>query len=115
MQRAYRAIDLGPDSAEASTVMVNEQNCRFGKWLADEKGGMKYSHLPAYNAIGSPHSQVHSNVHQSINILSLNWQQDTNLQNKIVAHMQEAENGSHNLICILDGMVAEKKQMATTS
>ena len=115
MQRAYRALDIGPESEEASTVMVNEQNCRFGKWLVDEVGGMRYAHLPAYNDIATPHSQVHSNVHRCIDLLKTDWQHDRQVQDQIVTHMETAENGSHQLITILDNMVIEKQKMESAS
>ncbi len=115
MQRAYRAIESGPASEEATAVMVDEHNCRFGKWLTEEDGGLKYAKLPAYNAIASPHSQVHCNVHSSINLTAQDWHQDANLQQQIIEFMEEAENGSHNLIAILDNMVREKQQMDSSA
>lgn len=115
MQRAYRAIDLGSNSDEAQAVKVDELHCRFGKWLVAENGGLKYSHLPSYKAISSPHAQVHGNVHSSINLLDTEWEHSLQLQNQIIEHMQQAENGSYNLITHLDNMVNEKKNSQPSS
>lgn len=111
MQRAYRAIDMGADSPEAAAVMVDELNCRFGKWLLAEDGGGKYADLASFNNINAPHAQVHSNVHVSINTLHSDWEHNIKLQDEIINHMKLAENGSHTLINILDSMVIEKQQL----
>lgn len=115
MQRAYYAIDGSSATEDTAAVMVSEQNCRFGKWLVEEDGGLKYAHLPAYNAINSPHAQVHSNVHSAINLTDMDWKYNNKLQQEIVEYMEEAENGSHNLIAILDAMVSEKQQKDSTA
>jgi len=115
MQRAYRALDLGVDSDEASAVLVDELSCRFGKWLVMDDGGKKYEHLPAYSAIHDPHAQVHNNVHKSVAVLNEDWTHNSHLQKLIIEHMKEAENGSHNLITILDAMVLEKQQLDSST
>jgi methyl-accepting chemotaxis protein len=111
MQRAYRAIDLGAGSPEASAVKVDELSCRFGKWLSAEDGGQKYAHLPSYKSIPAPHAKVHSNVHASINALNSDWEYNIELQNQIIDYMKEAEDGSQTLIHTLDTMVSEKHKL----
>jgi len=78
-------------------------------------GCKKYEHLPAYSAIHDPHAQVHSNVHKSIAVLNQDWTHNSDFQKLIVEHMKEAENGSHNLIKILDAMVLEKQQLDSST
>ena len=114
MQRAYRAMEQGLDSPEAKAVMVDENNCRFGKWLTLDDGGQQYSHLPAYNKIATPHHQVHHNVHDAVQMSAEDWSKDITLQQRIVDTMKQAEAGSRQLVTILGELVEEKKTYETT-
>ncbi|HFD86153.1 MAG TPA: hypothetical protein ENJ35_00580, partial [Gammaproteobacteria bacterium] len=104
----YRAMEKGADSPEGKAVMVDENNCRFGKWLLQEEGGKRYSHLPSFSAIQEPHNQVHQNVHLAIRLSEKPWEKDVELQNKIVRAMHAAESGSRELMGILAKLIEEK-------
>ncbi len=109
MQRAYRAIEKGLDSPEAKAVMVDEKNCRFGKWLHLSSGGELYKHLPSFAEIDEPHHQVHSNVHLAVKMSDDGLEHDLKAQQLLVDTMKKAEAGSHKLISILGKLVEEKK------
>ncbi len=111
MQRAYRAMERGIDSPEAKAVMVDENNCRFGKWLHLSDGGELYQHLPSFAAINTPHQQVHHNVHQAVQLSNNDLSHDLETQRRIVDTMKEAEAGSHALIAILGQLVEEKRRL----
>jgi methyl-accepting chemotaxis protein len=108
MQRAYRALETGIDTAEGQAVMVNEQDCRFGKWLRLADGGERYSHLPSFSAIDGPHHVVHHSVHDAVKMSGEAWQQDVALQRKIVQSMEAAERGSKKLMATMASLIEEK-------
>jgi len=108
MQRAYRALETGADSAEGQTVMVDEKNCRFGKWLRLADGGERYNHLPSFSAIDIPHHLVHHSVHDAVKMASEAWQQDVYLQHGIVKSMEAAERGSKKLMATMASLIDEK-------
>ncbi len=108
MQRAYRAMEKGADSPEGKAVMVDENNCRFGKWLHKDDGGKRYAHLPSFSAIDRPHHQVHQNVHRAIRLSEEPWEKNVKLQQAIVEAMHAAEAGSRELMNILARLIEEK-------
>ncbi len=110
MQRAYRAMEKGADSPEGKAVMVDENNCRFGKWLHKEDGGKRYAHLPSFSAIDRPHHQVHQNVHRAIRLSEEPWEKNIELQQQIVEAMHAAEAGSRELMAILARLIEEKME-----
>ncbi len=116
MQRAYRAMDKGIDSPEGQAVMVDEHNCRFGKWLHLENGGQLYAHLPSFKAIDAPHQTVHQNVHRAVEMATgaQDLEHDLETQRAIVETMKEAEQASGQLIATLGRLVEERKALETT-
>lgn len=115
MQRGYRALDKGSESPEAKAVMVDENNCRFGKWLLLTDGGQLYKHLPAFAGIDNPHHSVHTNMHDAVKISFEDWEYNPKFQQQIVNHIKQAEEGSHSLIAILGRLVDEKKSYEVSS
>ncbi len=109
MQRAYRAMEKGVDSPEAKAVMVDENNCRFGKWLHLDQGGLRYQHLSSFSRIAAPHHKVHHNVHDAVRISADDISHNLDAQKQVLDSMKEAEAGSHSLIAILGSLVDEKK------
>lgn len=114
MQRAYRAIELGADSEEASIVRVNETQCRFGHWLRSDEGGNNYSHLPSYSKIDAPHAAVHLYVLVMTNMLGGDWKNNIEIQEQLLLNMQCAERASSELLQLLDDLVEEKKRFEST-
>ena len=108
MQRAYRTLEKGVDSAEGKAVMVDEKNCRFGKWLHTDEGGGRYKHLPSFSDIDQPHHMVHRNVHKAVQLSEEPWQKNVALQNEIVEAMKIAEEGSSKLMTTLGRIIDEK-------
>lgn len=116
IQKAYRTLDSGRDSQEARDVEVNEQNCRFGKWLHDDTGGAQYKHLPAYEKLQTPHHGVHHNVHQILDIVEQDeWQSSQLLQNKIMDYFKLTEDSSVEVVALIDELVRQKKQFESSS
>jgi len=107
VQNAYRTMETGIDSEPAQKVAVDDQHCRFGKWLNDKEGGAKYSHLSNYNRIFEPHHNVHSNVHSIISLLDKDWQHDKNIQSQILNYFHETEVNSKQVVQFIDHLVAE--------
>lgn len=116
IQKAYRALDTGRDSQEAKDTEVNEQNCRFGKWLHDENGGAQYSYLPAFDKVHEPHYGVHHNVHNILDIISSNdWMRDKTLQSQILNYFKLTEENSEQVINLVENLVQEKKEFESVS
>jgi len=116
VQKAYRTLETGRASQEAKDTEVDEQHCRFGKWLLDDTGGGQYSHLPAYAKINEPHRCVHHNVHQVLDIIAQDkWQRDKALQQKILHSFKLTEDSSEKVMELVDKLVEEKKQFESTS
>ncbi|MDQ7073498.1 MAG: methyl-accepting chemotaxis protein [Gammaproteobacteria bacterium] len=111
MQRAYHAVERNdPEGQDAQAVCVDHHNCRFGKWYDSGDGQQSYSHLPVYASIADPHRRVHSNIHNVLAVLKQNWQESKELQQQIVTGFMQAEQGSSELVHLLEDMANEKKR-----
>ena len=116
VQKTYRTLDSGRDSQEARDVEVDDQHCRFGKWLQDETSGGQYSHLPAYKQLQAPHHGVHSNVHHILDIVAQGeWETNKSLQNKVMEYFKLTEESSMQVVALIDELVDQKKQFETAS
>lgn len=114
MQRAYRAIELGPESDEAKFVKVDDTQCRFGHWLRSDEGGNAYSHLPSYALIDVPHSAVHLYVIVMTNMLAGDWRHNQEIQEQLFLNMECAERSSAELLELLAKLLVEKKRFEST-
>ncbi len=116
IQKAYRALETGRNSAEAKDTEVNEQSCDFGKWLLDDTGGAQYKHLPAYAKLDVPHHGVHSNVHRILDLIEKDeWKRDKAIQAHILEYFKKTEQSSEQVLNLVDELINEKKQLETSS
>ncbi len=116
IQKAYRALETGRNSAEAKDTEIDEQSCHFGKWLHDDTGGAQYKHLPAYAKLDAPHHGVHSNIHRILDIIEKDdWKRDKTIQTHILEHFKETEQCSEQVLNLVEQLINEKKQMETPS
>jgi hypothetical protein len=106
-QRAYLSLNSNGDSQYTTPVSVNHQNCRLGKWYLGE-GKDVFGGLPSYKTIDAPHAKVHNGAHRVLAQLSLDWENNMDVQMGIMNGLQEMEQGSHDVMDLLDRMVAEK-------
>jgi len=107
IQKAYRAHEIDSDPNLASEIKVTENDCRFGKWLHDEKGGKKFQHLRAYKQIEQPHHLVHANAQKAVDVFSQSWEKDKVVQNEIIAAFQALEDSSKKVMSLIDEMVRQ--------
>ncbi len=113
IQKAYRTLETGADSQEAKEVAVNDENCRFGKWLRsdDNNGGEQYKNLPAYAKLQEPHHAVHHNVHEIIELIRQGeWQQNKAQQKQLQSLFESTEKSSEQVLSLVDTLIEEKKQ-----
>ncbi len=107
IQNAYRAVELGTDSEERNKVSVDDQSCRFGKWLNDTNGGKIYDHLSTYASIQEPHHDVHANVHEIVTLLDQDWQHNVSIQEQILNLYKNTESSSARVVQLVDHLVNE--------
>ena len=112
-QNGYMAINLGPESEEAATVMVNHHNCRLGKWYYEGKGFEEFSHTHAYADLDAPHSEVHNNVHSAIHLVAQDWQHDERVREGILQAMEASEQASVEVMHLIEEVVNEKHRDLT--
>ena len=118
IQKAYRTLETGADSQEAKEVAVNDENCRFGKWLRsdDNNGGEQYNQLPAYGKLQEPHHAVHHNVHEIIELIRQGeWQQNKAQQKQLQSLFESTEKSSEQVLSLVDTLIEEKKQSESTA
>ena len=115
IQKAYRLLDTGHESQEANDIGVDEQNCRFGKWLIDENEGAKHSNLPAYSKIHEPHHGVHHNAQKVLEVVRQGeWLKNKKAQAEILEYFNKTEANSEQVLNLIDTLVVEKKEYNST-
>ena len=108
-QRAYIVLDTGNESDAAKAVEVDHHDCRLGKWYESGDGKRLFEGLPSYPALVQPHAAVHSNVHELLKKLDLGWEQNTQLQDKMLLSYQAMEEASKQVMEVIDRLVEEKR------
>jgi len=107
VQKAYGTLATGVDSQDAQEVAVTEKECRFGRWLAEAEGGLKYKQSPSYQKIFRPHQSVHDNAHKAVEIIAKPWESDSKVQEEIIAAFNQLEQSSKAVMQIIDELVKE--------
>ena len=107
-QNGYMAVSRGRDSDNAQAVVVNEHNCRLGKWLANDETVSVFGKVASFSRIAEPHKQVHQNMHQAMELMAQGWETDFAVQEKLHTTFARVEAGSDGVIDSLDNMVMEK-------
>ncbi|MEY8216075.1 MAG: methyl-accepting chemotaxis protein [Colwellia sp.] len=116
MQRAYYAVEHNePNGEEASMVAVNHRGCRFGKWYESSEGIDTYGHLPSYSLIDDPHSRVHNNIHNAMDIIQGDWTHSLDLQTDLFNVFGRAETASRELVVLVDSLAEEKRSFETSN
>lgn len=87
----------------------NHHECRLGKWYETGAGKERFSHLPSYKEIESPHSIVHNEVHKNIAFIK---EQDQSVQHKdeVITNFQSMEQASQKLFKLMDNLIQESEQ-----
>jgi methyl-accepting chemotaxis protein len=106
-QRAYVLINH-PDHEEfRKAVSVDHHNCRLGKWYEGD-GKSVFGEMGSFKQMVTPHSKVHDSVHRAVELLSQDWSRNKEMQDRIYAAMESAEEASMGVMQSLDQVVAEK-------
>ena len=108
-QKAYMAVTTGTDSAEATAVSVDHHNCRLGKWYESGDGKALFSHTPSYKNMLEPHSIVHSNAHNVLELINKDWEHDKTVQDEMLSNYETIEFASDGVMDTIDRMVEEKQ------
>lgn len=106
-QRAYVLINDPNNDGFKKMVGVDHQNCRLGKWYEDV-GKAVFGDTPSFRKLLDPHSEVHSTIHQMVNLIKDKWEYDEKLQDKILDNLQKSESASLKVSSVLDQMMVEK-------
>ena len=88
---------------------IDHYSCRLGKWYNTGTGKEVFSKMPSYSAIEQPHSTVHSNSKNVMDILS-NGRIEKEHQ-KILDCFEIMEEASSKLFVLLDKIVEEEKNV----
>ncbi|WP_306591371.1 methyl-accepting chemotaxis protein [Geothrix sp. 21YS21S-4] len=107
-QNGYRVVNQGTGSPEARAAEVDSRSCRLGEWYYDGKGAEEFAQLPSYGRLEEPHARVHSHIHEAVSLLDQRWQSDPAIQQQVLAHFEQAERASEEVVSAIDRMVAER-------
>jgi len=107
-QKAYKSFHAGTDNADAQSVKVDHHNCRLGKWYYEGFGHEHFRHLQAFKQLEEPHGQVHRAGHAALELLSLDWQKNKELLDRILESYRHMEEASDRVMDRVDAMIAEK-------
>jgi len=107
-QRAYMSVNSNSDPEYAKPVATDCHGCRLGKWYYEGDGWQRFHAVPSFNAMEEPHCKVHVSAHKALELLQGNWEQSTEIQQRIYGALEAMEAGSAGVMKIIDQMVEEK-------
>lgn len=111
-QNGYIAIETPEDCPQRQAIMVDNHNCRLGKWYYEGIGYQHFRTTPAYSELDLPHQEVHRSTQLAYNISRENWETDSRKLDEIIKQMQVAEEASGMVMKYIDDMVEEKNRNA---
>jgi hypothetical protein len=107
-QNGYISLSDSNFSTEAQkAISVDHHNCRLGKWYETGYGKQQFGGMPSYRQLEAPHARVHQKIQEATGYLGMNWENDRDIQAKILAGFQDAEKASDELLNTIDRIVAE--------
>ncbi len=108
-QKGYIAITDSTLTADAQQdVGMDHHNCRLGRWYESGHGARAFSTVPSFRQLERPHAQVHQSIQEAVSYLGMNWENDRQLQSKILSAFQNAEKASDDVLTVIDRIVTEK-------
>lgn len=101
---AYKSIANGKKEGH----FADHHSCRLGKWYDSGSGKERFSHLPSYKEIETPHSQVH---HAVLHNLQFVEQEDNTIKHtkEIVKGFETMEEASQKLFSLMDNLIKESE------
>jgi methyl-accepting chemotaxis protein len=107
-QNAYIAIEDPEDCPNHHAIMVDNHNCRLGKWYDSGVGFENFRQTRAYAQLKNPHQDVHQSTQEAYEFSRQNWQEKTELMDQIFAGMRLTEDASVLVMKFIDAMVEER-------
>jgi len=109
-QNGYIAIATESECPEHKAIMVDNHNCRLGKWYYQGIGYEKFRATRAYSNLDYPHQQVHLTTQFAYQTSRGNWEDDPKKLDEIIKQMQLSEQASAQVMKFIDEMIEEKKR-----
>jgi methyl-accepting chemotaxis protein len=110
-QNGYRVLHQGPSSSEAQAIRTDHRGCRLGTWYYEGQGAEKFSQVPSFQRLESPHAAVHQNIQEAVGLLAGGWEKNPTTQNQIFGHFEAAERASEEVVQVIDRMVEERHRL----
>ncbi len=99
----YKAVFRG----EATDDFKNDTECRLGKWYFDGKGKESFGKCSSYNALATPHKEVHDNIQKAVECVKKGT--CTKESENVMTFFKKAEDSSKMVIKHLSSLLIEEK------
>ena len=109
-QNGYIALENSEDCPQHQAIMVDNHNCRLGKWYYEGMGYEKFRTTSAYAKLDYPHAEVHKSTQNAYAVSRLNWTGDPEKLDEIISQMRLSEMASADVMRVIDEMVEEKNR-----
>lgn len=106
-QNGYIALRSKDKTPAHDAVSVDHKSCRMGKWYLSA-GAELHQDSQLYTQLDAPHKQVHENVQLAIERAAGDWMEDSELRESIVEAMSTAEDGSEEVMTIINKLTDER-------
>ncbi len=108
MQSAYMAIERNGEGEEAQAAIQAAHEAELGRWYLEGSGRARFAGTAAYARMAKPNERVHARVHEVIELLAQDWENDPKVCERMIGAMREAEAASGEVLSAIDAMVAER-------
>jgi len=107
-QNGYIAIENPDECPQHQAIMIDNHNCRLGKWYHEGIGYEKFRTTKSYSKLDKPHAEVHRAAQQAYLLSRGNWQEESQRLDEIINQMRLSEKASAEVMEYIDSMVEEK-------
>lgn len=107
-QNGYIAIESSEDCPQHQAILVDNNNCRLGKWYFEGLGYQTFRTTDSYVKLDSPHKTVHQSTQLAYSISREDWPSDPSKLEEIINQMRISEKASGEVMHYIDEMVREK-------
>lgn len=107
-QNGYVAVETANECPHHQAIMVDNHNCRLGKWYYEGLGYEKFRSTSAYAKLNQPHADVHKTTQRAYEVSRDKWVDDPGMLDEIIRQMQLAEAASAEVMQYIDAMVEER-------
>ena len=115
LQQGYRLLEVGVERDQVNVFEKPIEQTPLGTWLHGE-GRAEYGHLPSFDKLLTPYSEMHDCYKQVMSIVFSNdWVGNDQYREQVLTTFHRAQSLSCEFVRLVDLLVDEKKRFESSA